>query len=401
MARMSRWVRLGIFVLILGFILNRMGFLAMAGMTFAVFGVAWLWNRYSLQGVQYLRHLHFRRSFPGESVDCNIVVENRKLLPLGWLVTSDRWAKAVAPHDEELLTASQNPEEGTLDFVMAMRPFHRIQRSFSLLFRKRGVYSLGPVTARSGDPFGIMESREKIAEDQRVVVYPELIPVEEIGLRPEDPFGLSRSHRKIYEDESRPMGIRDYRPEDGFRRIHWPATARVGELQTRVFQPISGLDLIICLNVATFDPYWLGIQPILLERLISTAGSLAVQAFNDGYRVGLISNGGVAHAGKAFRIPPGRSPKQLPALLEALAGMTPVVSGPFDRFLLKQAPNLEYGSVLLVISALTPPSLLETLVRLRTRSRKILLVSLGEEIIPETPGIEVISYPARDEEPVH
>jgi len=94
------------------------------------------------------------------------------------------------------------------------------------------------------------------------------------------------------------MGVRDYRPEDGFRRIHWPATARVGQLQTRVYQPISGLDLIVCLNIATFDPHWLGVKPDLIEALVSKAASVIYHTFNLGYRVGLISNGGIAYAGR-------------------------------------------------------------------------------------------------------
>ncbi len=136
---------------------------------------------------------------------------------------------------------------------------------------------------------------------------------------------MQRSHRRLYEDNCQPMGVRAYQSGDGFKRIHWPATARIGELQSRVYQPVSGLDMIICLNVATFEPQWMGIEPEKIEALVSIAASVARKAYEQGYRVGLVSNSAIAQSGKPFRINPGRSPNQIPLILEALAGITPIV----------------------------------------------------------------------------
>jgi uncharacterized protein (DUF58 family) len=359
----------------------------------AVFGIAWLWNRSSINHLSYRRWIQYRRAFPGESVDCTLEIENRKLLPLGWLVTEDRWPMPVAPEEEGLVTNSQGTEEGIIRLVLAMRWFHRIRRNLPLKFRQRGIYTIGPVKVLSGDPFGIFEKRQEVANTHRLVVFPKVDRSQDVTLNPEDPFGSRKTNRRLFEDISRPMGVRDYRPEDGFRRIHWPATARVGNLQTRVFQPISGLDLIICLNIATFDPHWLGVRPKLLETLISTAASLIYQTFGMGYRVGLISNGGIAYAGRAFRVPPGRSPKQLPILLEALAGVTPVAIAPFSRFLVSNAPNLEYGSTLVIVTSVVTPALTEALLRLKSRARKIIMVSLAEDRPPVIAGVQMIHQP--------
>jgi uncharacterized protein (DUF58 family) len=256
------------------------------------------------------------------------------------------------------------------------------------------------VEAVSGDPFGFFESRRKLDNRQKIVVYPEMLPIEQMKLNPDDPFGLSQTRRRLYQDSTRPIGVRDYRPEDGFRQIHWPATARMGVLQTRVFQPISGLDLFVCMNVATFEPYWQGVQPELLEALLSTSATLAYQSFLKGYRVGLISNGGMPHARKTFRVPPGRSPKHMPRLLESLAGIKPVAFGPFDRFLLREAPYLEYGSTLIVVTGVMPKSLYEALTRLKARSRKIVLVALTEEEPEFIPNTDIIHLPFEQSEKV-
>ncbi len=396
--RQEAWGRAALLLLVIGLVFQRAGLLALVGMMIAVFGVAWYWNRTSLKKVFYHRRIHYRRAFPGEKVPCEIEVENRKWLPLGWLVTEDRWPFLVGPEEERLLAISQSREDGLLKFVLALRWFHRIRRKFSLIFRSRGIYMVGPAHAFSGDPFGVFESQLDLEQQQRLIVFPEIRDVEELEFNPRDPFGPRKTTRRLFEDLSNPMGIRDYRPEDSFRRIHWPATARVGKLQTRIYQPVSGLDLIVCLNVATFDPYWLGVRTKLLEALLSTAASYVYQTFQMGYRVGLTSNGGIAYTGRSYRIPPGRSPQQLSRLLEALAGVTPVVISEFGNFLITQAPHLEYGSTLLIITAVVTPAIREALIRLKSRARKIVLISLAQEKVESISRVDVIHLPFSEED---
>jgi len=379
--------------LTVGYLLHTPGLLAVAGLMGIVLVAAGLWNRAALRSLSYQRRLHFRRAFPGEKVPLDIRVENRKLLPLAWLRTRDRWPMSIAPEDEASLAPSPVPGEGLLGMVLVMRGFERIRRHNELVFRKRGVYSVGPASASSGDPFGLFQREAIVQEAERVVVFPELVPLKELGLPADDPFGGRRSRRRLYEDSSQSIGVREYRAQDGFRRIHWSATARTGRLQTRVYQPVSGLDLLICLNAATYERHWEGTRPKLFEALLGTAASLATQAFSDGFRVGLISNGSIAHADRPFRIPPSRAREHLPRLLEALAGLTPLITVRFERYLLAQAPRLEYGSSLLVVSAVTTPMLSEALLRLRARCRRTTLVSLAEEPPTWIPGVEIFHRP--------
>ncbi len=58
----------------------------------------------------------------------------------------------------------------------------------------------------------------------------------------------------------------------------------------------------------------------------------------------------------------------------------------------RQAPKLQYGSTLVVVTAVLPVNLCETLMRLKSHGRKIKVISLSEEVV-ELPGVEVISTP--------
>ncbi len=381
------WIWFTILLLATGYIAAVPGLVTIGGALGVVLGMAWWWDRRSLQGVKYRRLLHYRRGFKGEEIEAQILVENRKLLPLVWLHLADNWPADVVPAGQ--LEASHRPERGLLHLVLSMRGYARTVRQLQLFLRARGVHRIGPVEATSGDPFGLFLSRSKdVGSDDSLVVFPELRSLGELGVQPDDPFGEQPTRRRLFEDVNRPMGVREHQPEDGFRRIHWPATAATGELQTRLFQPVRGLDLVVCLNASTFAHHWEGTDPEKLEALIEASASLIMEGYEQGYRVGLISNGSIAHAGRAFRLPPGRSKGHLPHLLEALAGVTPLVTAPFHRYLLSEAPRLEYGSILVVVTAVVPPELQETLLRLRGRNRKTLLVYLSDEPPPDLEGIE-------------
>jgi uncharacterized protein (DUF58 family) len=322
-----------------------------------------------------------------------IEIENRKLLPLTWLRAVDPWPKAVGPEDEEVLAPSFSPDLGFLTHVFSLRWYERSRRTYNLIFRKRGIYPLGPCKLTSGDLFGIYEKTQEAAGVDRLTVFPTLLPLDELHLSPEYPIGDERSRRRISEDPNQMMGVRDYHPEDNFRKIHWPATARMGELQVKLYQPTSAQVLIVCLNVATHLRYWEGISPDLLEYMLSLTASLVDRGIQNGYRVGLISNGCLTNSDQPFHTQPGRSPQQLATLLSALAGITPVVVAPFERLLLREIPRAPFGATLLILSAVINPELVEAILRLKKHERRITLLSVAGDAPPILPGIQSLHLP--------
>jgi len=277
-----------------------------------------------------------------------------------------------------------------------LRWYERARRSYTLLFRQRGSYSVGPARLESGDLFGLYENSSEAGPVEIFTVFPSLIPFEDLDLPAEDPFGDKKSRRRLYDDPNQPIGVRDYHPEDSFRRVHWPATARTGDLQAKVYQPISANVMVVCLNVSTFPRHWEGTYPELLEHLIEVAATLVSKGIQDGYRVGLVSNGCLAHADQPFRIPPGRSPRQLATLLEALAGVTSIVTAPFERFLIKEVPRLAYGATLLIVTGVTNPELAETLLQLKRKGRQITLLSFAKQPPPDVYGIRTFHRPFQE-----
>ncbi len=386
---------LGIF-LFLGVIFKSPAIVALVTAVLAVMGVARWWQMHSLDGVLYRRRFHYTRGFPGEKIALRMEIENHKFLPLSWLRVFDPWPKPVAPAETGVVLPSHIQDQVLLTNLVSLRWYETARRSYSLELRKRGVYKVGPVQLESGDMFGMYQQKREMKGAEQITCFPALVPLPENTFPAEDPLGDRRASRRLFEDPNQPMGLREYRPEDSFRRVHWPATAHTGQLQVKVYQPVSSKVLTVCLNVSTFPYYWQGYHEGMLEQVIGLSAALASQGLHDGYQVGLISNGCLANSDQPFRIPPGRSPKQLASILQALAGVTPITIGSFESFLMKEIPRVAYGSMLIIVTAITSPELAQTLIRLKRHERRISMISIAQETPPVLPGIRCIHLPYQE-----
>lgn len=358
---------------------------------------AHLWRNGSLVKVEYHRRWRFHRGFPGEKIEVQIVIKNRKILPLSWLRATDPWPLAVGPEDQGILAPYFISDTGLLVNLCSLRWHDAISRSYLLELRQRGIFAIGPVTLSAGDPFGFFEQSIEQTNQQYLTVFPEILPLVSLQLQAEDPFGDRRSRRRLFEDPNQPMGIRDYLPGDAFRRIHWAATARTGNLQVKVYQPVSSRVMLVCMNVTTTSQPWLGSNTQVLEQLVKVSASLIYHSAQDGYAVGLISNGCLAHADRPFSILPGRSTEQLALLLQTLAAVTPFTTAPFESFLVKTMGAIPFGAVLVIVTAIVNPLLVQTLLRIRQYRTHTTLISLETTPPPDLPGIRTIHLPLQSQ----
>lgn len=356
-------------------------------------GVARWWQKNALSRVTYQRRFHFRRGFPGETSIVKIVAANQKNLPLTWLRTIDQWPLNVRPEDPDILVPFLGDQTILVNHFSLLRK-EKITRTYPIRFVKRGVHTVGPAKAESGDLFGIYSSMKEVAGQEYLTVFPALIPSKEINVNTENPFGERRTMHRLFEDPNQSMGVRPYQQGDSFRRIHWASTAKTGELQVRVYQPISAKVLEVCLNVSSTETDWSNeVSTPELERLASVAATFIYQTVQQGYSVGLMSNGFLAHSDHPFRIQPSRSPDHLGTLLSCLAAMTALTSAPFSKYLMRAVSNVPYGASLIVITPVVTRDLADTLFALKRYRLHTTLVSLDKIAPPKIPGIRCIHIP--------
>lgn len=73
-----------------------------------------------------------------------------------------------------------------------------------------------------------------------IIIYPELEPLVQLKdlLLSE---GQTPQQASLFPDYTQVTGTRDYEPSDPLKFVHWKASARMGQLQTKTFEKVSGI----------------------------------------------------------------------------------------------------------------------------------------------------------------
>ncbi len=347
----------------LGFASGSAALVLIGAMIFGAGGLSRLWSRLSLDRVSYSRTLSERRVFVGEEVHLELRVDNAKVVPVPWLEVRETLPRGMPANVGTTIGGSAGTQY--MSRSTSMGGNDHLEWPITLRAVRRGYFRVGPTRLRSGDLFGFFERQEDVGRPtDSIVVYPHTYALEDLGLDSKRPFGDLRGGNRIYEDPSRVAGVRDYQPGDAMRRIDWYATARVGRLQSRVYEPSRSQALVVAVNIPTDEEVWRSPNPVLLERAVSIAASVARWAIDENYAVGLIANGSFPDAPRTIRIGAGNHPAQLNAILEALAVVTSFTTIEMSRALEDPAHPLPPGSTIVLVTALVTESIEATLRRL-------------------------------------
>jgi uncharacterized protein (DUF58 family) len=245
-----------------------------------VVGGVWLYStwsvRRSLTHVTVTRRL-LDRAFPGQTIEVELEVVNRSRLPVPWLVVEERVPLDLRDLSEYRIATSIGGRSTTV---------HR----YTLAAKRRGYYALGPLTLRAGDLFGFSDSRWNETATRHITVYPQVLPLPQLGLPSRLPYGPRTTAQHLQEDPARLSGVRAYAAGDSQRRIHWRASAHTDSLLVKTLQPAIGLDLLVVLNFRRED-YGTRFAAAVSEWAAVIAASVASAALAQRQPAGLLCNG--------------------------------------------------------------------------------------------------------------
>jgi uncharacterized protein (DUF58 family) len=186
------------------------------------------------------------------------------------------------------------------------------------------------------------------------------------------------------------MSVREYHRGDPLKTVDWKATAKMGSMQVRTYEPSTSITVTLIVGVDTMARYWEGYSSINLERVITTAASFARYASEHQFTLGMFSNGTPILADRPMRIEPNRSPEQLTVILEALATLRPLAMGPMAAQLSDHARRFPLGSTLVIVSAFIPPDLVDVISNLKSHGHRIVVAYVGSDPCPRMPeGVTV------------
>jgi len=184
------WITIAIIFIIAGLIANRnMALLALGITLLVIVAVSTVWKNLSLLGVSYQRSFDRTRVFPGEPVEVTLTINNDKALPLTWLQFRDEFP--VAPDSESHFSQKASEITGRyhLRTTFSLYGRERTHHTETIRFPTRGYYDLGPVTYESSDIFTLFTISRRHKQMDTLVVYPQIWPLEQLGLPAKEPFG--------------------------------------------------------------------------------------------------------------------------------------------------------------------------------------------------------------------
>jgi uncharacterized protein (DUF58 family) len=296
----------------------------------------YMWVSALSRSVTLRRTLHGAWAEVGDTLEETWELHNAAPVPLLWIEIDDA---STLPGYSSRRAAAAGPRE-TQVWTTSAR------------CTRRGLFALGPLTARLADPLNIFIASWELGSTRQIVVYPPLVVLPPL-LAPSSPHG-GQARADLLQQHTTPSvgGLREYQPGDQLGRIHWPTVARTRKLMIKEFDQERAGAIWIVLDLYagsyrelqapapaasagdgahasaqsysqssavldTFEPRQLFDSP--LELAIVLACSLAAQLLAEGRTVGLI-----ADDGRTRVIPPDHGPRQLWRILAALvdAGAT-------------------------------------------------------------------------------
>lgn len=380
------------FLLLIGGLASRVWLLAaLGGVGLATAGTAWAWATLSLERLSYTRSLSRWRLLAGEETQLTLTLANRKPIPVGWVRIEDDFPTGIEVVGREM-EVSPRPRTKVLVHTASLKPYERVRWTYRLRCSRRGFYRIGPAVIRSGDIFGFFPRFAKVEEEAYLLVFPRPMQLPWPAFLPRRATGDWRGVEPFHPDQSRFAGIRDYQPGDPFKAVDWKATVRRSRLQVRQYDPGATPLLAVVVNIDTVGVAWGGHIPHYLERVATAAASLVSWAYEEGYSVGLYTNGLSVIYERPLTVPPARGPEHLTLLMETLAMLGPHVASLIEDVLLREERAFPAGSTLVLITSIMTDGLRETLDNLARRRSAPLLVWVGDEA-PEGIPPEIQVHP--------
>lgn len=417
--RRRPWYILAGIVLVLSLILRQPLLFLIALFTLVIAVVPDIWYRRALRRLVVYQRVNQHRLFFGEEVTLSIVIENQKFLPLPWL----RVENTITPpllFGKQRVVRLQPILQDTHISTWLLWPFQRVTRNYRMYCQSRGLHILGPMRLSCSDPLGWLEIEVRLPASETLLVYPLIAPLETLGLPSVHPFGEHTTTRNFLEDPLRVAGVRDYVLGDDPRRIHWKATAHMGSLRSKIYEPSSLRRLLVLLDVWNYSARLKEADPDIQEFTITAAASLAVWGLAENYMVALLTNGSIITSSQDSVLPedghisatqeqqevttvispPGVSvpfaldPQQQERLLAVLARLVPGSNTTMERLLDISDSMLLPGTTIVLVSAASSLSdgVVERLDDIRKRGASVHLALTGwqeGQALPETYSLPV------------
>jgi uncharacterized protein (DUF58 family) len=307
-------------------------------------GVGYIWARQLAQKLTLTREQHYGWVHVGDMLEERFTMDNQAFFPALWV---------------EIIDQSDLPGY-TARSVRSAGGQQTIQWRTIGICRQRGLFTLGPWRASTGDPFGFFQVDLDFPSSQSILIYPPVVHLPTIQLPRGAATGSGRTSQRALEVTTNAAGVRSFSPGDSMNRVHWPSTAHRDTLIVKTFDLEPSGDLWIILDMDAAVQAGEG-EESTEEYGVILAASLADRMLRQNRAVGLAAYGtiGTPHLSEPQPLPtivqPQKGKAQQWRILQALATVRAGGNWPLAGVLAEMDRNLGRGMTLAVITPSCDP----------------------------------------------
>lgn len=308
----------------------------------------------------------------GERATIAVKLEHHGRFPITWMLVEDLLEPRSQAYEPPALGLS-----GTRIQVMKLSAGEKKQLLYQLDCNRRGYFQIGPLVLETGDMFGLNRRYRVLTEPVFLLIYPKVISIGTYDISSRRPIGEVVMTHRLFEDPTRISGIRQYQQGDPLARVHWRATARTGELQSKTYEPstLAGATIVVDFHEGSFAANH---EPMRSELAVTAAASIANALQEMGQQVGLVSNGrdavdrvetegwtgdrrtreeaqrsakrmGTSERLRPVVVPTKKSPEQMLSISKALARLEKTDGLRLSELLIETAARIPRDATVLVI----------------------------------------------------
>ncbi|MBT2228762.1 DUF58 domain-containing protein [Nonomuraea sp. NEAU-A123] len=226
------------------------------------------------------RRLDPARAEVGGEATVTLRLENVTRLPTGLLLIEDTVPYALGVRPRFVLDRVESRGVREIDY--------RVRSDL------RGRYTIGPLSVRITDPFGLVELTRGFTISDTLVVTPQVVALPHVRLSGEWTGGGDSRTRSVAAAGDDDVAPREYRQGDDLRRVHWRSTARHGELMVRREEQQWQSRGALLLDTRRYAHRGEGPRSSF-EVAVSAAASIGVHLAHEGLGLRLVTDQGAEH----------------------------------------------------------------------------------------------------------
>jgi uncharacterized protein (DUF58 family) len=264
--------------------------------------VGWIWAKNSSEQMTAEVKRSKGPHTVGDTISEIVIIRSNGRMPKAWVEVEDRTD----------LPGVRFKRVASLGLLVAFDRFE-----MSGVVTRRGEYTIGPLVARTSDPFSLFPQEIEFGGQSTVLIYPQIIDIPDFASPSVHLVGdNSRRHRTrvLSTDVS---SVREYEAGDALGKIHWLSTARTGDLMVKQFDQGSSSDMWVL-----FDQHKDSSASTGEDSTDETGASIAASVI-DRYTRGFLPVGYVGYGSKSLIAPPNQSVYQREQIMRHIASSKP------------------------------------------------------------------------------